>query len=455
LPSRPASSSSASGSDLEPSSGGRTLSARQAADRLGIKVETLYASVSRGMLERLPDEGGRRGSRFDTRAVERLARGRRGRTRAGGIEMTLSSGITLIEDDRLCYRGLDAATLARTCSFESVAELLWGSGRAEWTTRRASGDAATAAPDARTWAAEPAALDAGRLAQRALPDGTHFADRIRLTLHAIAPTDALRYDVRLDSVCSAGRALIAGMVECLPDLGRPCDRTLTLADGAAVPVSIAERLWSRLTPEPARTGCLELLNAALVLVADHGLAASTFAARIAASVQADPYAVVATGLDVISGSLHGAASAPAHRILEEIGQAERAVPGVAEVLRREKRIPGFGHMIYSGWDPRAVVLLEMLRAADVDPERRATCEAVLDVLGQRAPVKPNVDFLLASIAFTTGMDAAAGEAIFAIARSAGWIAHALEEYDEMPVRFRPRAHYTGPPPTRRETKGRR
>ena len=267
---------------------------------------------------------------------------------------------------------------------------------------------------------------------------------------AITPTDALRYDRRPASVCAAGRALISAMVECLPELGPPCDRPLEFEDGRRVRNSLASRLWPRLTPEPARPGCIEILNAALVLVADHGLAASTFAARIAASVHADPYAVVATGLGVISGSLHGAASAPAYRVIAEIGSAERAIPGVAEVLRRDKYIPGFGHMIYKGWDPRAVVLLDLLRKAEVDADHLATCLAVLDVLGQRAPVKPNVDFLLASIAFTTGMDAAAGEAIFAIARAAGWIAHALEEYEEAPVRFRPRAHYTGPPPRERE-----
>ena len=105
----------------------RRISAQQAADRLGIKVETLYAYVSRGMLKSERESGGGRASRFDASEVERLARGRRGRTRAGGIEVALSSGLTLIEDDRVCYRGFETGRLARTCTFESVTELLWGS----------------------------------------------------------------------------------------------------------------------------------------------------------------------------------------------------------------------------------------------------------------------------------------------------------------------------------------
>lgn len=91
------------------------------------------------------------------------------------------------------------------------------------------------------------------------------------------------------------------------------------------------------------------------------------------------------------------------------------------------------------------MLLDLLQRADVDRERLATAMAVLEVLDRRAPVRPNIDFLLATLAFVTGMDAAAGEAIFAVARTAGWIAHAMEEYRETPVRFRPRAQYVGPP----------
>ena len=100
------------------------LSAQQAAARLGIKVETLYAYVSRGVIERRPGRDGRK-SLFDAREVERLARGRRGGPRTGGLSVVLGTGLTSIENERVCYRGLDAGLLSTGAPFERVAEWLW------------------------------------------------------------------------------------------------------------------------------------------------------------------------------------------------------------------------------------------------------------------------------------------------------------------------------------------
>ncbi len=410
------------------------LTARQAAARLGVKLETLYAYVSRGALASHRPAGRRRGSRFDPSEVEALARRRRRPTSSGTLEVRLAQGLTSIEDERLCYRGLDAGQLARSRPFESVAAWFWGEERAF------EGDDAFVSD----WRADEHAIVVGRAAQAALPEGCTAADRIRVIVPAIATMDALRYDLAADSVRAAGRNLISAIVECLPALGPVCDQPLVLPDGAALHDTLAVRFWNRLSPERPAAGALAVLNAALVLLCDHGLAASTLAARVAASVRADPYAVVGSGLGVTSGSAHGAASAPAYRVLAEIGRAEHAVTRLAQILREDKFMPGFGHLIYSGWDPRAELLFELMRASGLDADRLATAEAVLEVIGRRAPVKPNVDFALAAFAFATGMDASAGEAIFSTARVVGWLGHAIEEYSEPPLRFRPRAQYIGP-----------
>jgi len=122
---------------------------------------------------------------------------------------------------------------------------------------------------------------------------------------------------------------------------------------------------------------------------------------------------------------------------------------IGEFLRRERMIPGFGHLIYEGWDPRARVLRDLMRDADLPSTRTDVFERVLEILLDRLSVRPNVDFCIGALTWSTGMPETAGEAIFGAARSAGWVAHALEEYDEAPVRFRPRAHYVGPPPAGR------
>ena len=190
-------------------------------------------------------------------------------------------------------------------------------------------------------------------------------------------------------------------------------------------------------------GLLDALRAALVLLADHELAASTLAARVAASVRADPYAVVATGLGAVGGALHGGASLGAETMLAAAQDAAAVPRVVGGLLRRGERVPGFGHFVYRGGDPRAGLLLAMVRSAVPASPRLAVVDAVLAEMHRRALPEPNIDFALAVLATCAGMIRGAGEVIFAVARTAGWLAHALEEYAAS-TPLRPRAVYTGP-----------
>jgi len=399
---------------------GERLTAAEAAARLGVKPATLYAYVSRGLLGRERSAGGRT-STFDPAEVERLTRrgrsGRRGRRPAG--ELVVESALTAIAGGALWYRGLPVTELADAHTFEEVAEWLWN-GRLPRPTR---------------WRAGPAAQAAGRRAQAALPEGALPLERLQVIAAALAAGDDLRLELHPDAVTAAGRALIAGLAGCLPRLGRP------LAQDAG----IAACLWFclfLLEPGPALLGTLD---AALVLVADHELAASTVAARVAASVRADPYAVAATGLATLSGSLHGGASLAVEALLAEIELPEQAARVVGQRLRRGERLRGLGHPLYPDGDPRAAYLLDRLRGAAGGSPRLAVVEALLDATRRRGLPPPNVDLALAALGHVAEMTRGSGEAIFAVARVAGWLAHALEEYERAtPIRLR--AVYTGPPP---------
>ena len=405
------------------------LSSAEASRRLGVKPETLYAYVSRGLLRRQRSPDGRR-SWFDPAEVERLAERSRQPAARGAARLAVSSAITSIQGGRYRYRGADATELARDRSFEEVAHWLW---TAELPRE----------PD---WRADEGAVAVGRAAQATLPPDTLPLERLRVIVAAMATTDELRLQLDPSAVVAAGQSLIAGMVACLPD-ARPAARRTPVPTQARTP--IAERLWRKLTraaPDPA---LLRALDGAMVLMADHELAASTVAARAAASVRADPYAVVSAGLAVASGTLHAGASLDIEALLAEAGRPERAARAVGERLRRGERIRGFGHFVYTDGDPRADYLLERLRQAAAATghaavaERLAVAEAVLTAARRRRLPAPNADFALATLASMTGMIAGAGEAIFVIARSAGWLAHALEEY-QRGVPIRPRATYTGP-----------
>ena len=396
------------------------LTAAQAAARLGVRPQTLYAYVSRGLLHSHPVPGaGGRASRYPRAEVDRLAgRARRG-GRAGGLELLVDTSLTLLDPaGRLYYRGWDVMDAARTAGYERVAEWLW--------TGSDPGEPAE-------WRAPAAALEAGRAAAGALPATATLVDRMRVVCVAVATTDPLRHDRRPEAVALCGRSLVAALVESLPGAPTRSRR-------------MAGRLWERLAGRRPRPAEAAALDSALVLLADHELAASTLAARVAASTWADPYLVVETGLGVLGGPLHGGASHGVQQLLADAEARGSAAEAVGALLRAGDRVPGLGHAVYTGTDPRAEALLEAIRAASPPKARWATVEEVLGVTAGRGLPAPNIDLAIGGLCHAFRMAPGAGEAIFAVARVAGWLAHAGEEYQHR-LRFRPRAVYTGVVPS--------
>ncbi len=407
------------------------MTTHEAAKRLGIKVETLYAYVSRGLVESQVASDGR-SSVFDARSIEELARRGRPRqsSRSTSLNMLIETRVTSLSAQGVRYRGLPTEELAVTRTFEDVAELLWlgelpTARLVPWTGHSLSAHAPGRAP--LELGASLRVIAARAMAELPRPGGLDPA-----------------------SVAAAGRRIIATVTDSLPAAGARQIPRLTLpgvagTEGdAGVPISgtIAGRLWTRLSPHRPPPGMLAVLNAALVLLADHELAASTLAVRVAASTRADPAAAVCTGLGVLSGPLHGGASIEARAMLERavhVG-APRAVD---EVLAQGRRIPGFGHRVYAEADPRAVVLLRLLRATWGRTRLLTVVDDVDAAVRARIDQAANVDFALAAMAMIGEMPADGGEVVMSIARMAGWLAHAIEEYAEAPLRFRPRASYIG------------
>jgi len=430
------------------------IGAAEAAQRLGIKPASLYSYVSRGVLAPRRGSDGR-ASLFDAAQIEDLARRGKPRRAAGGAELVIESELTEIADDRLRFRGHDAIALATSRSFEEVASLLWTG---------SFDDPSAKGP----WRATGEAIAAGTAAQAALPPDTYPLERLQVIVPAVAATDRLRLHLDRPAVIAAASGLIAAMADCLPAAG---PRAAVAGDDSAAVVgvdsaavagddsaavdgvdsaavagddSIAGRLATKLCQRRPSAGLVAALRAALVLAADHELAASTLAARVAASVRADPYAVVGTGLGTMSGALHGGASLGAEVLLASASGPADAPRVVGELLRRGERIPGLGHFVYQTGDPRAMLLLDLIRAAAPDSGRLAVAEAVLAEAARRALPAPNIELALAVLASVAGMVPGAGEAVFAVARTAGWLAHALEEYARA-TPIRPRGVYIGQP----------
>lgn len=371
----------------------------------------MYAYVSRGMLTstRLP---GVRGSMFDVDEVESLAgRDTARRTDIGAVER-IRTRTTLLDHDTLYYRGHDAVGLSSR-TFESVAQFIW------------TGDL----EDDIQFVADPVVVQRCRGAIALMAPDCRSIDRIRIAVDIAATYRPMRFDIGAKSVIVEAGHLLA---------------TIGASLGASsTEQSVAKRIWGGLRSESSDPRGLPILEAALNLMADHGLAASTLAVRVAASTRAHLYSVLSAGLGCIDGPLHGSAAEPAYRFL--MAAVEDPIAALAQQLRSGTRVPGFGHVIYTDRDPRAEELLRLLRdpALGADPAVIAASDVVIEEMSDRFDTFPNSDFALAAFTCAYGLRPDAPEAIFATARIVGWTAHALEEYDEEPLRFRVPGIYTG------------
>jgi citrate synthase len=405
------------------------LTSAQVAARLHVKPATLYAYVSRGLLSSERAEKG--GSTFDPLDVEAFAASRRrGSGPTGGPVgrplMVLDSDLTLLQNDQLYFRGIPATDLARRLEFEDSVSLLW------------------ATPNSRDdiddrFVSRPNVIKAIRKANAALGEPLRFMDRLRLAVLTAGSKDPVRDSLGQAAVRDAGRQILSTMVDSLPDL----------QSGPGQSAPLVTRLWSKVSPLNPSTGNLRLLNATMVLCMDHDLAISTLSARVAASARADPYAAVVAALSALDGTMHGAASVAAVEMLSETLATHKPERAISEQIAKTRIIPGFGHIIYKTVDPRAEFLFKAMRELPEYRESLGAANALSAVVHSRSPRPANLDLALAVLVIGAKMQADAGELIFAVSRTAGWIAHILDEYGQQAMRLRPESRYTGIQPTDR------
>jgi citrate synthase len=402
------------------------VSAPEAARILGVSVSTLYSYVSRGLLRSLPDGASKR-RRYDADEVRLLARRRADAKRAGAVAErsldwgvpVLESRITQIADGRLRYRGIDAIALADGATLEEAAATLWDCppARLAAASLTSSGFDASQWDD---WARRWASLAPLERALVLLPAAAASLPRLW----------AQGRDAQLDSAALLLRVTAAALVGRMPT-DAPIHRQLAAA-------------WRVRTRAEA-----DLLRRALVLCADHELNPSTFAVRCIASTGTHLFGAIAGGLAALSGPRHGGETLRAGALLDEAARAADLDRYVARRIAHDEcaaggrtALSGFAHPLYPDGDPRAHALLDALDVAVPDRAPLRNARALAARVEAATGLRPTIDFALAVLERTLALPDGAAFALFAAGRTAGWIAHALEQYADGKL-IRPRARYVG------------
>ncbi len=216
--------------------------------------------------------------------------------------------------------------------------------------------------------------------------------------------------------------------------------------------SFAENILTMLHAEAPSSHEVESLDRYLVTICDHGLNASTFTARVIASTQSDMRSAISGAIGALKGPLHGGAPGPVLDMIEAIGKPEKADAWIAEELAAGRRLMGFGHRVYRVRDPRADILKEglakMASHSDKIMHAMAIEQAALKALKKHKPgrtLDTNVEFYTAILLDSIGIDRTLFTPLFAVGRTAGWIAHVMEQNASNKL-IRPQSLYVGPTP---------
>ena len=395
------------------------LSAKEAAQELSISIPTLYAYVSRGLIRSEEGEGKTRAKRYRRADVEALkTRKTLRKNPAKAVEDALhwgtpilESGITLIENGRLYYRGHDALTLPQTHTFEEVATLLWQNSFTANTlfTKQPNFSFLTDIQ----------------------PHLTHLSpvDAFQMVLPVAAHHDLGGYNLQPEAVVQTGARILQLETAVITQNSNP------------TPIAQAlQQAWAPQQPE-----VIALINSALIYCADHELNVSTFTARTVASAEATPYAAVSAGLSALQGKKHGGFTERVDLFFREVDTADNAYQAIANRLKRGEIIPGFGHPLYPEGDPRGQALLTQIAAHYPNSSVVQLAQSVCQIIKELNNTTPNIDFALVTLAWAAKLPRQAPIALFAIGRTAGWIGHIIEQYNQN-LMIRPRAKYSGPKP---------
>jgi citrate synthase len=392
------------------------LSAREASAELSISPATLYAYVSRGLIRSEPSSDSR-SHRYRAEDVRSLKERRAPSPEPRGMRSfdadlpVMDSAIATITEDGPIYRGVNCVDLAEKDTLEHTATLLW--------------DVTAADP----FASNNCPFISDEM--RAVAAAARHAAPIDRTIAVLAL--AASADPRAFTRAADGRAMVGGRILRLV--------VATMLSGTPSPEPLHLQIAKAWAPDNKRAG--DLIRRALVLLADHELNASAFTVRCAASTGLNLYDAIIAGLVALKGPKHGGAGVLAAQFVKTLIDRDVA-PIIRERVALGERFAGFGHGVYKHGDPRAQALLEALARAGAS--EKLTFE-IPDRIAEATGEFVNIDYALAVLVHTLCVPVGNELVLFAMARSVGWVAHAIEQLQHGRL-IRPRARYIGPAPGR-------